>query len=56
MASSVLTTLGIGPKSDPASIMLAKLFPTWRGDASEPAIPAPAPTRPAPAAAELELA
>ncbi|WP_310538708.1 hypothetical protein [Phenylobacterium sp.] len=56
MASANLTTLGIGPKSDPASIMLAKLFPTWRGDASEPTIPAPAPTRPAPAAAEMAVA
>ena len=56
MASSTLTTLGIGPQSDPASIMLAKLFPKWRGDASEPTIPTPAPTRPAPAARALVLA
>lgn len=56
MASANLTTLGIGPKSDAASIMLAKLFPKWRGDTSEPTIPTPAPTRPAPAAAELEMA
>lgn len=55
MAYANLTTLGIGPKSDPASIMLAKLFPNWRGDASEPAIQAPGPKRPAPAAA-LEMA
>lgn len=56
MASANLTTLGIGPKSDPASIMLAKLFPKWGGDASEPALPTPAPTRPAPAAAEKAVA
>ena len=55
MAYANLTTLGIGPKSDPAATMLAKLFPKWGGEASEPALPSPAPKRPAPAAA-LEMA
>lgn len=45
------------PQIAPSTIaLLQRFFPTWRGDASEPTIPTPAPTRPAPAAAELEMA
>jgi len=36
---------------DPAADMLARLFPRWKGDAQEPALPPPPrPIRPAPAA------
>lgn len=45
------------PQIAPSTIaLLQKFFPTWRGDASEPALPAPTPTRPAPAARALVLA
>jgi hypothetical protein len=47
------------PGLDPATLMLARLFPRWRGDTSEPAIPPPPsrPKTPTPAAAAaLELA
>lgn len=39
-------------RTTPAAIaaMLAPFFPRWKGDASEPALPAPAPRLPKPAA------
>ncbi len=44
------------PSIDGATLLLARLFPRWRGDASEPALPPPPlPVRPAPAAAVREL-
>ena len=56
MATEVHSTPARVAHLDPAADMLAKLFPRWRGDASEPALAAPPqPNRPAPAAAQRIL-
>lgn len=49
---SYITT---GVSLDPTTLMLARLFPRWRGDAAEPALPPPPsrPNRPTPAARQL---
>lgn len=56
MATQVPSTPTRAAHLDPAADMLARLFPRWRGDASEPALAAaPRPNRPAPAAAQRIL-
>lgn len=52
MAEHANSTTAPSAHLDPATFMLARLFPRWKGDASEPGLPPPAPSnKPAPAAA-----
>lgn len=51
MATRTHTIFAPGVHVDAATLMLVRLFPRWRGDASEPALPPPRPNRPAPSAA-----
>lgn len=56
MAIGIHSTPAPDASVDAATLMLARLFPRWKGDASEPALaPPPLPVRPAPAAAVREL-
>lgn len=56
MAEHAHSTPAPAAHFDPAADMLARLFPRWKGDASEPALPSPSrPKRSPPAAAACEL-